>query len=95
MIADVTFDRQLVGNVDYIDPKDGTLYVTLFDPKESDSLDQSINADMLTEGLAMVPKKLKNWEKADTHILSSLNDREAEAKEERRGMWEYGDLTED
>ncbi|KAF1344015.1 hypothetical protein BDV97DRAFT_373567 [Delphinella strobiligena] len=94
MIQDVTFDRQLVANVDFVD-KDGTLYVTLFDPKESDSLDQSINADILAEGLAMVPKKLKNWEKAATDVTGSLKARESEAKDERRGMWEYGDLTED
>lgn len=95
MIQDITFDRQLVANVDYVDPKDGTLYATLFDPKESDSLDQSINADILSEGLAMVPKKLKNWEKSASDVLSGLKGRENEAKDERRGMWEYGDLTED
>lgn len=95
MIQDVTFDRSLVANVDYVDPKDGTLYVTLFDPNQSDSLDQSINTDIISEGLAMVPKKLKNWEKAADDIMSSLKARESEAKDERRGMWEYGDLTED
>ncbi|KAL1303694.1 hypothetical protein AAFC00_007046 [Neodothiora populina] len=95
MIQDVCFDRSLVANVDYVDPKDGTLYVTVFDPNQSDSLDQSINADILAEGLAMVPKKLKNWERAANDIMSSLKTRENEAKDERRGMWEYGDLTED
>ncbi|GAB7347341.1 hypothetical protein MBLNU459_g4281t1 [Dothideomycetes sp. NU459] len=95
MIQEITADRQLVANVDYVDPKDGTLYVTLFDPKQSDSLDQSINADVLSEGLAMVPKKLKTWERAASDVLGGLKKNEAAAKEERRGMWEYGDLTED
>lgn len=87
-IQDMAFDRQLVANVDYIDPKDGTLHVTLFDPKESDSLDQSINGDIISEGFAMVPKKLKNWERAAGDIISGLKTRENEAKEDRRGMWE-------
>ncbi|KAJ9625640.1 hypothetical protein H2203_004399 [Taxawa tesnikishii (nom. ined.)] len=95
MIQDVTADRSLVANVDYVDPKDGTLYVTLFDPKQSSSLDQSLNADVVAEGLAMVPKKLKTWERAASDALAGLKKREDEAKSERRGMWEYGDLTED
>lgn len=95
MIQEVAADRQLVANVDYVDPKDGTLYVTLFDPKQSDSLEQSINADVLSEGLAMVPKKLKSWEKAASDVMGGLKKNEAAAKEARLGMWEYGDLTAD
>ena len=95
LISELTVDRQLVANVDYIDPRDGTLYVTLFDPKQSNSLDQSLNADILAEGLAMVPKKLKAWERSASDILGGLKQNENVAKENRAGQWEYGDLTED
>jgi staphylococcal nuclease domain-containing protein 1 len=93
-IGDQTFDRQLVANVDHVD-QDGTLHVTLLDPSVSKNLDNSINADIISEGLAMVPRKLKAWERASVDTLSNLRTLEDEAKSERRGIWEYGDLTED
>lgn len=93
-IARETADRQLVANVDAVE-KDGTLFVTLFDPAESKSGEQNLNADVVGEGLAMVPRKLKAWERSATGVLEGLKKREEEAKTERRGMWEYGDLTED
>lgn len=93
-LSQITGEKQLVANVDHIDP-DGTLYVTLFDPKASSSLQESINADVIAEGLAMVPRKLKAWERVATDVLDSLKAKEQEAKMGRKGMWEYGDLTED
>lgn len=93
-LGDQTFDRQLVANVDHIEPE-GTLHVTLLDPSVSKSLDQSINADVVREGFAMVPRKLKAWERASTETLEHLRELETEAKAGRLGMWEYGDLTED
>ena len=93
-IGEQAFDRQLVANVDYVSPE-GTLHVTLLDPTASKNLDHSINADIVREGLAMVPKKLKSWERAATDTLTHLRTLEEEAKDDRAGMWEYGDLTED
>ncbi|KKZ59014.1 hypothetical protein EMCG_00879 [[Emmonsia] crescens] len=93
-LGERTFDRQLVANVDYTGP-DGTLHVTLLDPSESKSLEQSINADVIREGLAMVPRKLKAWERSAAETLAHLEKLQDEAKEGRKGMWEYGDLTED
>ena len=92
-IGEITEGRELVANVDYISPE-GTLTITLMSPK-APTMDESINAQVIEEGLAMVPKKLKAWEKAATDTLASLKKIEEEAKKERRGMWEYGDLTED
>ena len=94
LIAQETADRQLVANVDQAD-KDGTLWVTLFDPKDSKTGEDSVNAEVISEGLAMVPKKLRAWERSATDVLAALNKRQVTAKEERRGQWEYGDLTED
>lgn len=93
-IEEMTAGRQLVANVDFSD-KDGTLFVTLFDPKQSQALDQSINADIIAEGLVMVPRKLKAWERGSGDVLEGLKAKESEAKVGRRGIWEYGDLTED
>ncbi|KAL3475140.1 hypothetical protein BJX99DRAFT_230310 [Aspergillus californicus] len=94
LLEEQTFSRELVANVDYVSPE-GTLHVTLLDPADSKNLDQSINSEIVREGLAMVPRKLKGWERAAGETLSNLRTLEDEAKAERRGMWEYGDLTED
>lgn len=93
-ISQETADRQLVANVDQVE-KDGLLWVTLFDPKQSKTGTESVNADVISEGLAMVPKKLKAWERSGGDILGALKKKQDVAKEERRGQWEYGDLTED
>ena len=95
----ITDGRELVASVDHIDPPDagGALHVTLLDPKSSTSVEESVNAEVVREGLGMVPKKLKVWEQREVgaEVLKKLRQWEEEAKEERRGMWEYGDLTED
>lgn len=99
MIAEITDGKELVANVDFQD-NDGTLHVTLWDIPDasqagSTSLEQSLNAEVVSNGFAMVPKKLKAWEKAAGDALTGLGKLEAAAKESRYGMWEYGDLTED
>lgn len=93
-IGSQTFDRQLVANVDHVAPE-GTLHVTLLDPSASKNLEESINSDVIREGMAMVPKKLKAWERAAGDSLTHLRKLEEEAKNDRKGMWEYGDITED
>ena len=93
-IAEQTDGRELVANVDFVDG-DGTLHLTLMNPKDASELEESINAEVIREGLAMVPKKLKAWEKAATDTLSQLRKVEEQAKKDRSGMWEYGDLSED
>ncbi|KAF1941426.1 hypothetical protein EJ02DRAFT_404716 [Clathrospora elynae] len=93
-ISQETADRQLVANVDAVE-KDGMLWVTLYDPKQSTTGTESINADIMSEGLAMVPKKLRPWERSASDILGAMKKKQDVAKEERRGQWEYGDLTED
>ena len=90
-ITQQTDGRQLVANVDFI--ADGTLHLTLMSPDSS--LEQSINAEVIREGLAMVPRKLKPWERAASETLASLKKLEEEAKKGKLGMWEYGELDED
>ncbi|KAJ6257529.1 hypothetical protein Dda_7314 [Drechslerella dactyloides] len=92
-LMELTGNKELVGNVDYTD-KDGTMYLTLFQ-KASQTADENINKNMVEEGMCMVPRKLKAWERAYSDRLDVLRQAEEAAKTGRRGMWEYGDLTED
>ncbi len=91
-MAERTDGRQLVASVDNTSP-DGTLSVTLFDPQVSSKADMSLNADVVGEGFAMVPTKLRGWERGATEMLAGLRKKQEEAKAERKGMWEYGDLS--
>jgi staphylococcal nuclease domain-containing protein 1 len=92
-----TGGRQLVANVDAqaAEKEGGMLYVTLFDPERSESGKESVNADVVGEGWAMVARKLRPWERADKEGLTTLKEKETIAREGRKGVWEYGDLTED
>lgn len=93
-LSEQTDGRELVANVDSIG-QDGTLSLTLYDPKISGKPEESVNADMIREGLGIVPTKLKAWERQASDVLGDLKKLQDEAKESRRGMWEYGDVMED
>ena len=90
-LSEQTDGRELVANVDAI-AQDGTLHLTLYDPKISGKPEESVNADLIREGLAIVPTKLKAWEKQASDVLGNLKALQEEAKSGRRGMWEYGDI---
>ncbi|KAJ6443852.1 transcription factor [Purpureocillium lavendulum] len=99
-IAELTEGKRLVGSFDFVDSKENVSYITLYDPKSNNELpglNDSINKEVLAGGYGMVPKKLKAWErsKAFEPYLKHLREVESQAKQERRGMWEYGDITED
>uniref|UniRef100_A0A5B7AQR1 Ribonuclease n=1 Tax=Davidia involucrata TaxID=16924 RepID=A0A5B7AQR1_DAVIN len=67
------------------------LVVTLVDAET----DTSINATMLKEGLARLEKR-KRWEpKEKQQALDELEKFQAEARDKRLGMWEYGDIQSD
>jgi staphylococcal nuclease domain-containing protein 1 len=99
-IAEITEGKRLVASFDFVDNKENVSYVTLYDPKtnnELPGLNDSLNKEVVAHGYGMVPKKLKAWERspAFASYLKHLNAVEKEAKQERLGMWEYGDITED
>jgi staphylococcal nuclease domain-containing protein 1 len=97
-LADATDGRKLVASIDFADAKEGLSYVTLFDASSgSGSFTDSVNKEIVAAGLALVPKKLKAWERGSqsTEVLKKLREIETQAKSARRGMWEYGDITED
>jgi len=87
--------REMVASVEYTDAKDnGTMYVVLFSKDLEKEVTESVNADVVEAGLAVVKRKLVAWEKgADgTEVLKGLKEREKKARDERLGGWEYGDF---
>ena len=97
LIQDIADGRQLVASVDFEEKDGGTLWVTLFDADKEGGEEESINAEIVDEGMTMVGRKLKAWEvrRGKGKILEGLRKREEAAKEGKRGMWEYGDISED
>jgi staphylococcal nuclease domain-containing protein 1 len=89
-VQEITANKELVANVDYTGP-DGTLYVTLGEA----SAKETINSEIIAEGHAMVPRKLQKWELSMSDILKGLAEKQEEAIQDRRGLWEYGDLRDD
>lgn len=93
-LEDYTIGRDLVANIDFNDTKENVMYVTLMGTQSKNPLD-TINADIVSAGLAMVPRKLRPFERAAPDHLADMKKREAVAKDQKLGIWEYGDLTED
>ncbi|KAK0655922.1 hypothetical protein B0T16DRAFT_317932 [Cercophora newfieldiana] len=96
-IYELTEGKQLVGSFDYVDTKENLGYITIFDPasKGADKVTASLNREIILNGHAMVPRKLKPWERSKVFepILKSLKEAESQAKADRLGQWEYGDLS--
>ena len=95
-----TAGRQLVASVDK-EEKDGMLWVTLFDPEAEErgegagagaGKDESINSEIIVEGLATVKRDLKGWEVGREDVVKRLRSKMEEAKREKRGVWEYGEV---
>ncbi|TKA22772.1 hypothetical protein B0A50_07874 [Salinomyces thailandicus] len=102
LLSEITLERTLVANIELQDAKENVMWITLMEPPPAGqgagpSSAKSVNAEVVGEGLAMVARKLRGFERAagTEGVLAELKNREVEAKGERRGMWEYGDLTED
>ena len=96
-LQDLTDGKRLVASVDFEEKDGGGLWVTLFDAEKEGGEEESMNAEVVSEGLAMVGRKLKAWEAKNGggKVLGALRKREEEAKDDKRGMWEYGDISED
>lgn len=97
LLTDLTVDKQLVASVEH-EEKDaaGNWWITLFDPNNgAGSEEESLNAEVVAEGLAVVARKLRPWELGRPKVQQYLKQKEEEAREGKRGMWEYGDISED
>ncbi|KAL2884969.1 nuclease domain-containing protein 1 [Ceratocystis lukuohia] len=94
-LLDETDGKKLVALFDHVDVKEGMNYVSLYMPGAGPF--ESLNRDLVGEGLAMVARKPKPWERNPAYnaYLKALKETESQAKSDRRGMWEYGDITED
>ncbi|KAL6718827.1 hypothetical protein ACLMJK_003061 [Lecanora helva] len=91
-VEEITAGKQLVASVD-AEEKDGSLWVTLFDAEAQGGEEESVNAEIVGEGWAMVGRKLRGWEKGRGKVVGELEKRQKKAEEEHLGMWEYGDST--
>lgn len=103
-LAKLTINRQLVARVD-LSAKD-LLWVTLFEPERDE--EESVNASLVGEGLAMAGGLTGGKVISGTgtgpgngkaprlrRVEDVMRAKEASARKERLGIWEYGDLTED
>ena len=89
--------RGLVASVDHEETaaQGGLLHVTLFEKDLEVRETGSLNADAVGEGVGTLARKLRPWERSRKRVLEGMREKEKEAREERKGLWEYGDLTED
>ncbi|CAG8535934.1 16494_t:CDS:10 [Racocetra fulgida] len=91
-LRDFVGSKQLVANIDHRD--NNVLHLTLYDPAQSESSDASINAEMVRDGLALVNNKL-GYNKKYLNMVKKLLEVQEQAKKDRVGMFEYGDVTAD
>lgn len=73
------------------------MHLRLVDPADpstgSDKL-ASINTDLVREGFAVVERKLR-YASAHPDVLKRLQEASQEAKNERAGIYEFGDVSPD
>lgn len=88
--------RKLVANVDH---REGSLlHLRLIDPSAPNVADDplaSINADLAREGLFSLDRKGCRYLKSYPAVLKKFQDAIKDAKRERLGMFEFGDVEED
>ncbi|KDR75802.1 hypothetical protein GALMADRAFT_248516 [Galerina marginata CBS 339.88] len=88
--------RKLVANIDH---KEGSqLHLRLMDPSNPAAAEDPltcINADLVSEGLASVDRKGCKYISSYPQVLKKLQGSIAEAKRDRAGMFEFGDVEED
>ena len=89
--------RKLVANVDY---KEGTvLHLRLIDPANPASTSDSlgcVNADLVRDGLASIDRKgCARYMQAYPQMYKKLRESVLEAKRDRAGMFEFGDVEDD
>ncbi|KAJ3516427.1 hypothetical protein NLJ89_g1138 [Agrocybe chaxingu] len=88
--------RKLVANIDH---KEGALlHLRLIDPTNPAVAEDPlvcVNADLVSEGLASVDRKGCKYLSSYPHIVKKLQASLAQAKRDRAGMFEFGDVEED
>ncbi|KAJ7703098.1 hypothetical protein B0H17DRAFT_1157205 [Mycena rosella] len=88
--------RKLVANIDH---KEGSLlHLRLMDPLDPTAAEDPlacINADLLHDGVAAIDRKNCKYLSAYPQVVKKLQSAVAQAKKERLGMFEFGDVEED
>jgi staphylococcal nuclease domain-containing protein 1 len=88
-------DRKLIAIVDH--REGNVMHLRLVDPVDpasgSDRL-ASINVDLVREGYAVVERKLR-YTNLHPDVLKRLHEASQEAKRERAGIYEFGDVSPD
>lgn len=88
--------RKLVAN---IDQREGNVsHLRLMDPSDTSAADDPlacINADLLREGLATIDRKDCRYISSYPTVLKRLQDAITDAKRDRLGIFEFGDIDED
>ncbi|KAG7698058.1 hypothetical protein KL929_001233 [Ogataea haglerorum] len=95
-LEDLILDRQLVACETFHDPEPGVeMDVELYDP-ETISKDPkwTVNKELVSNGLGIVKKSLKDFEKLLSAEQQTLLELEQEAKRAHKGCWEHGDIEE-
>ncbi|KAG8990818.1 hypothetical protein FRB90_001602 [Tulasnella sp. 427] len=83
--------RKLIAN---IDAREGpVLHLRLIDPSDAGSPTDSINTQLVREGLAVIDRKGCKYLSSYAQIYKRLQDDTAEAKKSRSGMYEFGDIS--
>jgi staphylococcal nuclease domain-containing protein 1 len=88
--------RKLVANIDH---KEGSLlHLRLMDPTDPTAARDPlacINADLLRDGVAAIDRKNCKYIASYPQVVKKLQEAVAEAKRDRLGMFEFGDVEED
>jgi staphylococcal nuclease domain-containing protein 1 len=88
--------RKLIGNIDH---REGALlHLRLIDPSNPDTANDPlacINVDLAREGLAALDRKGCKYLGSYPSLVKRIRDATNEAKKERLGMFEFGDVEED
>jgi len=88
--------KKLIANIDH---KEGSLlHLRLIDPSNSAVANDPLscfNVDLVREGLGLIDRKGCRYLGAYPQMVTKLKDAIAEAKRDRAGMFEFGDVEED
>ena len=88
--------KKLVANIDH---KEGTLlHLRLIDPANPEAAQDPnacINVDLVAEGLVSIDRKGCKYLNAYPGVEKKLREAVSEAKRQRFGMFEFGDVEED
>lgn len=90
--------RKLVANTDFRDSGSNLLHLRLIDSSDPASAEDPLacaNVDLIREGYALIDKKGCKYLKAYPQVLQKLQAALRDAKRERLGMFEFGDIEED